>query len=68
MSVNGLVACAAIIVSSAGVIFGACKDPGAAGTSVIPNKDSVPNVRAGVISPGLKVKASRNLLTQLSRS
>jgi hypothetical protein len=71
MSVNGLVACAtaATIVASVGVIARAYKkDPGAAETSVIPNEDSVPNIRAGVISPGLKVKASRNLLTQLSRS
>jgi K+ transporter len=46
MSVNGLVACAtaATIVASVGVIARAYKkDPGAAETSVIPNKDSVPN-------------------------
>ena len=63
MSVNGLVACAAIIVSSAGVIFGACKDPGAAGTSVIPNK-SIRNNSPEITNTSFKGE-SRKLMTAL---
>jgi len=63
MSVNGLVASAAIIVASMGIIARACKHPRAQETSATPNyvRDNV----LSAFSSKFKAEASRNLGTEL---